>query len=77
MGLGNSSFICNNKPVCGRTNEKIIKMVYGRRKEREEMKTGDTIKVKEFLELRKDSEMWNVPRKFSTRTNERADKRSC
>ena len=37
MGLGKSSFICNNKPVCSRTDEKIIKMVYGRRKEREEM----------------------------------------
>ena len=52
MGLGNGSFICNNKPVCSRTNEKIIKMVYGKREEGEEMKTGDTVKVKEFLEHR-------------------------
>ena len=32
-------------------------MVYGRREEREKMKTGDTIRIKEFLDLRKDSEI--------------------
>ena len=30
-------------------------MVYDRREEREKMKTGDTIKVKDFLEMRKES----------------------